>query len=114
MCIRDRLEIIPIPETSPQTRATGFDLARRMGKIPVQSGICEGFIGNRLLKRYRGAAEAMVAQGVAPAAIDAAMRGFGYPMGPFEMQDMAGLDISFMNREAARAKGCLLYTSRCV
>lgn len=99
------LEIIPIPETSPQTRATGFDLARRMGKIPVQSGICEGFIGNRLLKRYRGAAEAMVAQGVAPAAIDAAMRGFGYPMGPFEMQDMAGLDISFMNREAARAKG---------
>ncbi len=99
------LEIIPLPATSPTTLATAFDLARRMGKVPVRAGICEGFIGNRMLKRIRSEAEAMVREGVPHAAIDAAMRAFGYGMGPFEMQDMAGLDISFMNREAARARG---------
>ncbi len=99
------LEIIPIPDTAPDVLAAAFDLARRLGKVPVQSGICEGFIGNRILKRYRAEAEVMLRTGVSPADIDAAMRGFGYAMGPFEMQDMAGLDISFMNREAARARG---------
>ncbi len=99
------LEIIPVPETAPEVLASVFDLARRMGKMPVQSGICEGFIGNRILKRYRTEAEAMVISGVPHADIDAALRGFGYAMGPFEMQDLAGLDISYMNREAARARG---------
>ncbi|MBB3772774.1 3-hydroxyacyl-CoA dehydrogenase [Angulomicrobium tetraedrale] len=99
------LEIVPIPETRPEVLATGFELARRLGKVPVRSGICDGFIGNRILRRYRAEAEAMVRDGVAPSAIDAAMRGFGYAMGPFEMQDMAGLDISFLHREAARARG---------
>lgn len=99
------LEVIPLPETAPEVLATAFDLARRLGKVPVQSGICDGFIGNRMLKRLRADAEALVRDGVSPADIDAAMRGFGYAMGPFEMQDMAGLDISFMNREAARAQG---------
>jgi 3-hydroxyacyl-CoA dehydrogenase len=99
------LEIIPLPETAPDVLATAFDLARRLGKVPVRSGICEGFIGNRILRRYRAEAEAMLREGVTHDAIDAAMRSFGYPMGPFEMQDMAGLDISFMNREAARARG---------
>lgn len=99
------LEIIPRPETSATTLATAFDLARRMGKVPVRAGICEGFIGNRMLKRARAESEAMLRDGVPHAAIDAAMRVFGYAMGPFEMQDMAGLDISFLNREAARARG---------
>ena len=99
------LEIIPLPETAPDVLATAFDLARRLGKVPVRSGICEGFIGNRILRRYRAEAEAMLREGVTHDAIDAAMRSFGYAMGPFEMQDMAGLDISFMNREAARARG---------
>ncbi|TWI38768.1 3-hydroxyacyl-CoA dehydrogenase NAD-binding domain-containing protein [Mesorhizobium tianshanense] len=99
------LEIVPTPETRPAVIATAFELARRLGKVPVRSGICEGFIGNRILKRYRADAEAMLSEGVAIADIDAAMRGFGYAMGPFEMQDMAGLDISFMHREAARARG---------
>jgi 3-hydroxyacyl-CoA dehydrogenase len=99
------LEIIPLPDTAPEVLATGFDLARRMGKVPVRSGICDGFIGNRILRRYRAEAEAMLRAGVPAADIDAAMRGFGLAMGPFEMQDMAGLDISFMHREAARARG---------
>ncbi|MDR5654183.1 3-hydroxyacyl-CoA dehydrogenase NAD-binding domain-containing protein [Ruixingdingia sedimenti] len=99
------LEIVPTPGTAPETLATGFALARALGKIPVQAGICEGFIGNRILKRYRAAAEALVRQGVAIAEIDAAMRGYGFAMGPFEAQDLGGLDIAFLQREGARAAG---------
>ena len=99
------LEIVPVPQTSAQTLATGFALARMLNKIPVRSGICEGFIGNRILKRYRASAEALVRQGIAIADIDAAMRGHGFAMGPFEAQDLGGLDIAFLQREGARAMG---------
>jgi len=99
------LEIIPLPRTAAPVLAAAFELAARLGKVPVRSGICDGFIGNRILRRYRSEAEAMLREGVGHAAIDAAMRGFGYAMGPFEMQDLAGLDISFLYREAARARG---------
>jgi 3-hydroxyacyl-CoA dehydrogenase len=99
------LEIVPTPDTAPETLATGFALARALNKIPVQAGICEGFIGNRILKRYRAAAEALVRRGVPIAEIDAAMRDHGMAMGPFEAQDLGGLDIAFLQREGARAAG---------
>jgi len=99
------LEIVPTPDTSRETLATGFALGRALGKIPVQSGICEGFIGNRILKRYRAAAEALVRRGVPVAGIDAAMRGYGFAMGPFEAQDLGGLDIAYLQRAGARAAG---------
>lgn len=99
------LEIVSLASTAPSTLATGFELARRLGKVPVRAGNCEGFIGNRILKRYRAEAEAMVREGISLVAIDAAMRSFGFGMGPFEMQDMAGLDIAFRSREADRASG---------
>ena len=99
------LEIVPTPDTAPDVLATGFALGRALNKMPVQAGICEGFIGNRILKRYRAEAEALVTQGVAIAEIDAAMRGYGFRMGPFEAQDLGGLDIAFLQREGARAKG---------
>lgn len=99
------VEIIPTPHTSPAVTATAFELARKLAKIPVRSGICEGFIGNRILQRYRSEAELLLRNGVGIDKIDGAMRRFGYTMGPFEMQDMAGLDISFLQREAARSKG---------
>ena len=99
------LEIVPTPTTSPETLATGFALARTLGKIPVQAGICDGFIGNRILKRYRAEAETLVRQGTPIAAIDAAMRAHGFAMGPFEAQDLGGLDIAFLQREGARAAG---------
>lgn len=99
------LEIVPVPETAPAVVATGFALGRMLGKIPVQAGICEGFIGNRILKRYRASAEALVRLGVAIDAIDAAMRAYGFAMGPFEAQDLGGLDIAFLQREGARAAG---------
>lgn len=99
------LEIVPTPDTAPETLATGFALGRLLGKIPVQAGICEGFIGNRILKRYRAEAEALLRQGVAIADVDAAMRGHGFAMGPFEAQDLGGLDIAYLQREGARAAG---------
>ena len=99
------VEIIPTPDTAPEVLATGFALARALGKVPVQAGICDGFIGNRILKRYRAAAEDLVRQGAGIAEIDAAMRGFGMAMGPFEAQDLGGLDIAFLQREGARARG---------
>ncbi len=99
------LEIIPTPQTRPEVLAAGFALAQKLGKIPVRSGICDGFIGNRILRRYRGEAEALLRSGVAIEAIDGAMRDFGMAMGPFEVQDLSGLDISYLHREAARARG---------
>nr|WP_272212622.1 3-hydroxyacyl-CoA dehydrogenase family protein [Marinicella sp. W31]MDC2878535.1 3-hydroxyacyl-CoA dehydrogenase family protein [Marinicella sp. W31] len=93
------LEIVPVPETSDIVLATAFALAKRLGKVPVRAGICEGFIGNRILKRYRAAAEGLVELGVAIADIDAAMRGYNFKMGPFEAQDLGGLDIAFLQRE---------------
>ncbi|GEO86670.1 MULTISPECIES: 3-hydroxyacyl-CoA dehydrogenase NAD-binding domain-containing protein [Alphaproteobacteria] len=99
------LEIVPVPQTADATLATGFALGRMLGKVPVRAGICEGFIGNRILKRYRAEAEALVRQGVAIAAVDVAMRGYGFAMGPFEAQDLGGLDIAFLQREGARAAG---------
>ncbi|TPW28783.1 3-hydroxyacyl-CoA dehydrogenase [Martelella alba] len=99
------LEIVPVPVTAGDVLATAFALGKRLGKVPVQAGICEGFIGNRILKRYRAEAEKLVESGVAIADIDAAMRGFGFKMGPFEAQDMGGLDIAFLQREGARKAG---------
>lgn len=92
------LEVVRLPATSADTLATGFALARRLRKVAVLSGICDGFIGNRMLAAYRRAAEYMLADGALPQEIDAAMKDFGMAMGPFEAQDMSGLQIAQANR----------------
>ncbi|MBL0372131.1 enoyl-CoA hydratase/isomerase family protein [Rhizobium sp. KVB221] len=99
------LEIVPTGHTAPDVLATGFALARKLGKIPVRAGICDGFIGNRILKVTRAQAEQLLLSGIAPHAVDAAMRAFGMPMGPFEAQDLGGLDIAAFQRRAARDRG---------
>lgn len=99
------LEIVPEPETSDEATATAFDLAKRLGKVPVRAGICDGFIGNRILKRYREQGERLLLRGSTPGRIDAALRGFGMAMGVFEVQDLAGLDIGAYQRKAARGRG---------
>ena len=99
------LEIVPIPETAPDVLATGFALARSLSKIPVRAGICDGFIGNRILKVMRAQAERLLLAGATPSDVDAAMRGFGLAMGPFEVQDLGGLDIAGFQRKAARERG---------
>jgi 3-hydroxyacyl-CoA dehydrogenase len=94
------LEVVVPPKAAPETVAAGFALGRRLGKIAVRAGVCDGFIGNRILSAYRKQAEYLMEDGAAPAEIDAAFRDFGLPMGVFEMQDMAGLDIVWANRKA--------------
>lgn len=99
------LEIVPTQATAPEVLATGFALARLLNKIPVRAGISDGFIGNRLLKVTRAQAERLLLSGATLAAVDAAMRAFGLPMGPFEAQDLGGLDIAAFQRRAARGRG---------
>lgn len=99
------LEIVPTQTTAPEVLAAGFALARQLAKIPVRAGICDGFIGNRILKVTRAQAERLLLSGATPSAVDAAMRAFGLPMGPFEAQDLGGLDIAAFQRKAARERG---------
>lgn len=93
------LEVIRANATSPETMATALQLAARLHKIAVPAGICDGFIGNRILTRYRQICDIMLIEGALPAQIDAAMRSFGMAMGPYEVQDLSGLDIAYANRK---------------
>lgn len=97
------LEIVKTPDSSPETIATGFALGKRLRKVSVLSGICDGFIGNRMLTAYRRQADYMLADGALPHQIDAAMRKFGMPMGPYELQDLTGLQIAWANRKRQAA-----------
>lgn len=92
------LEIVRGQETSPRALAVGFALAKRLRKVPVLAGVCDGFIGNRILARYREAADTVFMDGSTPWEVDQAMTEFGYAMGPYEAQDLSGLDIAHANR----------------
>lgn len=89
------LEIVRAEKTADDVLATALSLAKRIGKIPVVAGVCHGFIGNRMLRVRREAANALLLQGVSPYAIDRVVEEFGMPMGPFRMQDLAGLDLGW-------------------
>jgi 3-hydroxyacyl-CoA dehydrogenase len=93
------LEIVVPAKVAPDVVATAFALAKRMKKTPVRAGVCDGFIGNRILAVYRTAADHMVEDGASPYQVDAAVRAFGYPMGPYQMSDLAGGDIGWATRK---------------
>ncbi|MEX0281701.1 MAG: FAD-dependent oxidoreductase [Arenibacterium sp.] len=93
------LEIVHTPQTTPEVVATGFALGKKMRKVSVLSGVCDGFIGNRMLAAYRRAADYLLADGALLHEIDQAMRDFGMPMGPYELQDLTGLQIAWANRK---------------
>jgi 3-hydroxyacyl-CoA dehydrogenase len=93
------LEIVVAEETAPATVATALALARRLGKVPVRAEVSDGFIANRMLVAYRKAADEMLEDGAAVAEVDAAMRAFGFPLGPYQVADLAGLDISWARRK---------------
>lgn len=93
------VEIIRAGATSEDALATAFRLAERLGKIPVRAGVCDGFIGNRILTRYRQTCDTLLLDGALPAEVDAALRAFGMAMGPYKTQDLAGLDIAHANRQ---------------
>ncbi|ODT61099.1 MULTISPECIES: FAD-dependent oxidoreductase [Paracoccus] len=97
------LEVVVADRTSPRAVATGFALAKRLGKIAVRAGVCDGFIGNRILSHYRAAVDAMVLDGADPIAVDRALTDFGFAMGPYAVTDLAGLDIGYMTRQRKAA-----------
>lgn len=97
------VEVVVGAKTASDVTATGFTLAKRLGKIAVKAGNIDGFIGNRILSAYRTATDFMLEDGATPAQIDAAMRAFGFPLGPYQVLDMAGLEISWARRKRLAA-----------
>jgi 3-hydroxyacyl-CoA dehydrogenase len=99
------LEIVPASQTAPEVLATAFALADACRKMPVRAGICDGFIGNRILKIMRQQAEQVLIAGATPSQVDEALVAFGMKMGPFAAQDLSGLDIAAYQRKAAKDQG---------
>ncbi|WP_419807387.1 3-hydroxyacyl-CoA dehydrogenase NAD-binding domain-containing protein [Sphingomonas sp.] len=107
------LEVVRGAATSPDVLATVMALAKPIGKVAVVSGVCPGFIGNRMLSQRGGPANQMLMQGVAPERIDKVLTDFGMPMGVYQMSDLAGVDIGWHRdpmriesiRDALAAKG---------
>lgn len=97
------LEVVVAAKTSPEVVASAFDLARKIRKIPVRSGVCDGFIGNRILTRYRRVCEYLVLDGAQFDQVDRALTEFGFAMGPFAVSDLAGLDIAYATRKRKAA-----------
>ena len=97
------LEIVVPAKVSADVVATAFELAKKMKKVPVRAGVCDGFIGNRILAVYKQAADYIMEDGASPYEIDEAVRGFGYPMGPFQVTDLAGGDIGWATRKRRAA-----------
>lgn len=96
------LEIVRAAKTEPAVLKTAMDLAKKIGKVAVVSGVCFGFIGNRMLSPRQQAAQALLLQGAKPWDVDKALTDFGMPMGPFQMSDLAGLDLGW---DKAKSKG---------
>lgn len=93
------LEVVRGKATSPETLGVAFALARRMGKLPVLVGVCDGFVGNRMVSPYTREAHFLLEEGASPRQVDGALERFGLAMGPLRMADMAGLDISWAFRK---------------
>ena len=87
------LEVVRGARTSPDVLSTVMRLARRIGKVAVVSGVCYGFIGNRMAEVYMREAEFLMMEGATPSQIDGAVEALGMAMGPCRMLDMAGIDV---------------------
>ncbi|MBI1958072.1 MAG: enoyl-CoA hydratase/isomerase family protein, partial [Candidatus Rokubacteria bacterium] len=97
------LEIVRGARTSKETIATAMELARKIRKVGVLVGNCDGFVGNRMLHSYIREAEFLLAEGALPQQVDKVIFGFGLPMGPFTMGDLAGLDVGWRIRKGKAA-----------
>jgi len=93
------LEVVNAKKTRPEVLATALSLARRIGKTAVVSGVCDGFIGNRMINPYFQQSLLMLEEGASPRQVDRAIEAFGFAMGPFRMSDLAGNDISWHIRK---------------
>ena len=95
------LEIVRGAHTSQAVLDAALALGRRIGKVSVVAGNCDGFIGNRMLHTYVREARMMLLEGAYPHQVDAALQGFGFAMGPFRMYDVVGIDLEWRARELA-------------
>lgn len=89
------LEVVRGAQTAADVLATAMKLARRIGKVGVVAGVCEGFIGNRILLARQRQAEQLLLEGASPQQVDAVHLAIGMPMGPYQMTDLAGMDIGW-------------------
>jgi 3-hydroxyacyl-CoA dehydrogenase len=94
------LEIVRGEKTAPDVLATALAVARQIGKVAVVVGVCHGFVGNRMLAARSAEGEDLLLEGATPQQIDKVFLDFGWPMGPFAMGDLAGLDIGWRNRKS--------------
>jgi 3-hydroxyacyl-CoA dehydrogenase len=96
------LEVVRADHTSKEVIATSMKLARKIGKIAVLVGVCPGFVGNRILGARQREANKLIMEGAMPWDIDRVLYDFGFPMGPFAMSDLAGLDIGWVKERSKR------------
>jgi 3-hydroxyacyl-CoA dehydrogenase len=97
------LEVVRGEKTAPDVLATAMAIGRKIGKVAVVAGVCHGFIGNRMLAQRQREANALILEGAMPWDVDRVITDFGLPMGPFQMADLAGLDIGW-SRETSRGE----------
>jgi len=93
------VEVVRAKHTAPDALLTGFELGKTLGKLPIVSGVCFGFIANRMLAQRSLAADRLLLDGAAPRQVDDAITAFGFRMGHFAMLDMAGLEIGYRARK---------------
>ncbi len=98
------LEVVRGAATEPVVTATAMKLAKTIGKLAVAVGNCTGFVGNRMLAVRQREAEALVLEGVMPWDVDRVLQDFGFPIGPFQMCDLAGNDVGWDSTKAGSSK----------
>ncbi|HSS70486.1 MAG TPA: 3-hydroxyacyl-CoA dehydrogenase NAD-binding domain-containing protein [Casimicrobiaceae bacterium] len=93
------LEVVRGKATAPDVLVTVMQLAKKIGKTAVVAGVCDGFIGNRMLEQYQRQAWFLLEEGASPPQVDRALERFGMAMGPFRVSDLAGNDIGWAIRK---------------
>jgi len=94
------LEVVRADKTSKPVIATSMQIAKKIGKVAALVGVCPGFVGNRILFQRQREAQKLVMEGAMPWDVDRALYDFGFPMGPFQMSDLAGLDIGWVKEKS--------------
>jgi 3-hydroxyacyl-CoA dehydrogenase len=94
------LEVVRADHTSKEVIATSMKLAKKIGKVAALVGVCPGFVGNRILRQRQVEAQKLVLEGAMPWDVDRVLYEFGFPMGPFAMSDLAGLDIGWVKENS--------------
>lgn len=106
------LEVVRGAKTSKEVIATAMALAKKIGKVPVLSGVCFGFIANRIMAQRGSQADALVLEGPTPQDVDQAIYDYGFAMGPFQMIDLVGLDVIGRDETERSVRGDLVKADR--